>query len=266
MGSRWALVTNHQIPTYDKAFGYRANWHHIPIPLLHLYLHNDTDGDGGVSSMDWRSIVYPVMGFFRRKRLAQFLQLYPDLKNYSVLDVGGRPFIWNLLKEHYNISPKQLVLLNTPDETMLPESDDYTVKIADGRELPYEDKSFDLVFSNSVIEHVGTLEDMERFSRECERVGKHFYIQTPNHWFPLEPHLGVAFLHWLPRTLYRKLCVISIRYPFTINNPSERKHFYRSFDTTYLLTHKQLRLLFPHQRILAEKVLCMVKSVVVSNS
>ena len=213
--------------------------------------------------MDWRGVISPVMSYFRRKRLAKFLKLYPNLENYSVLDVGGRPFIWKLLKDYYDVAPKRLVLLNTPDENMLPASGDYIVKIGDGRELPYENSSFDLVFSNSVIEHVGNLEDMERFAKECDRVGKHFYIQTPNHWFPLEPHLGVAFLHWLPRSLYRKLCFLSIRYPFTLNNPSEKRNFYRAFDTTYLLTQKQLKRIFPQQKIIPEKFLLWVKSFVV---
>ena len=213
--------------------------------------------------MDWRKATYPVMAYFRRRRLAELLRIYPDIENYSVLDVGGRPFIWNLLKEHYGVAPKRLVLLNTPSETLLPVSDDYTIKIADGCELPYEDGSFDLVFSNSVIEHVGKTEEMAQFSRECDRVGNNIYIQTPNRWFPVDAHLGVAFIHWLPRPIYKKLSFISLRYPFTVNNPAEKKNFDLEFETTRLLTHSQIRQLFPQKRIVAEKVLGLVKSYVV---
>jgi SAM-dependent methyltransferase len=213
--------------------------------------------------MNWRELTYPIMAYFRRKRLADLLEIYPDIENYSVLDVGGRPFIWDLLKTYYNVSPKQLVLLNTPDETALPESDSYTVKIADGCHLPYDNDSFDLVFSNSVIEHVGCRKEMAQFSKECERVGKRIYIQTPNRWFPVDAHLGVAFIHWLPRPLYKRLCFLSLRYPFTINNPAEKKNFDLEFETTRLLTQSQLKTLFPTRRIVPEKFLFLVKSFVV---
>ena len=213
--------------------------------------------------MNWRDATYPVMAYFRRKRLAEFLEIYPDLGNYSVLDVGGRPFMWDLLRAEYNVAPKQLVLLNTPSETALPTSENYTVKIADGCDLPYPDQSFDLVFSNSVIEHVGKKEEMAQFSSECDRVGKNIYIQTPNRWFPVDAHLGVAFIHWLPRPLYKKLCFLSLRYPFTINNPSEKKNFDLEFETTRLLTLSQLKRLFPQKRIVPEKFLFFIKSFVV---
>lgn len=213
--------------------------------------------------MNWREATYPVMAYFRRKRLAELLKIYPNLENYSVLDVGGRPFMWDLLKEFHGVAPKRLVLLNTPSEKLLPESENYTVKIADGCHLPYENDSFDLVFSNSVIEHVGNKEEMTQFSRECDRVGKHIYIQTPNRWFPVDAHLGVAFIHWLPRPLYKKLCFLSLRYPFTINNPAEKKNFDLEFETTRLLTLGQLKRLFPGNRIVPEKFLFFVKSFVV---
>ena len=216
-----------------------------------------------VRDMDWREATYPVMAYFRRKRLAELIRIYPNIQDYSVLDVGGRPFIWNLLKEYYNISPKRLVLLNTPSETLLPESEDYTIAIADGRRLPYEDNSFDLVFSNSVIEHVGDTAEMQQFSLECERVGRNIYIQTPNRWFPVDAHLGVAFIHWLPRSLYKKLSFISLRYPFTLNNPEEKQNFDLEFETTRLLTLGQLKRLFPERRILSEKFMGLVKSYVV---
>jgi hypothetical protein len=213
--------------------------------------------------MNWQEMTYPVMAYFRRKRLAELLRIYPDIASYSVLDVGGRPFIWNLLKEYYGVAPKRLVLLNMPSETALPESESYSVKIADGRNLPYADKSFDLVFSNSVIEHVGQTVEMIQFSQECERVGCNIYIQTPNRWFPVDAHLGVAFIHWLPRPLYKKLSFLSLRYPFTINNPVQKRDFELEFETTYLLTLKQLQGLFPKRRIVAEKFLFFVKSFVV---
>ena len=215
--------------------------------------------------MAWRHIIYPIMTHFRRRRLAELLKIYPNLKDYSILDVGGRPFIWNLLKDEYGVVPKQLILLNTPSEEKIPVSPDYTVKIADGRQLPYADKSFDLVFSNSVIEHVGEAEQMAQFASECDRVGKGLYVQTPNRWFPLEAHFGAAFIHWLPRNWYQKLSFLSLRYFLAVNDPAEQAYFKQEFDSTRLLSFKQFQDLFPNKKIVAEKALGLTKSFAVAS-
>jgi len=59
-----------------------------------------------------------------------------------------------------------------------------------------QDGEFDLVFSNSVIEHVGDFERMRQFVHEARRVAKSYWIQTPSKWFPIEPHCGMPFW-WL---------------------------------------------------------------------
>ena len=214
--------------------------------------------------MAWLHVIHPIMSYFRRRRLLGLLEMYPDLADYSVLDVGGRPFIWELLKAHYQMVPKQVILLNTAEDGFAIDSD-YTVEIADARELPYADNSFDLVFSNSVIEHVGTHAQMAQFASECDRVGKQLYIQTPNRWFPLEAHFGALFIHWLPRSLYKKLSFLSLRYLMALRNPQEQSCIDREFETTDLLSWKQLRSLFPQKKIVTERVLGITKSFIVTS-
>jgi hypothetical protein len=68
---------------------------------------------------------------------------------------------------------------------------------ADGRDLPFRDKSFDLVLSNAVIEHVGNYEDQFRFINEHERVGRTWILTTPNRIFPVESHTRVILVHIL---------------------------------------------------------------------
>ncbi len=71
--------------------------------------------------------------------------------------------------------------------------------LAKAASLPFADQSFDLVFSNSVIEHVGSRDTQARFASEIARVGKLFWLQTPNRYFPIEQHLWTPLVHWLPR-------------------------------------------------------------------
>ena len=70
---------------------------------------------------------------------------------------------------------------------------------ADGRSLPFEDGSFDIGFSNAVVEHVaGGREGQRQFVHELCRVAKRVFVTTPNRWFPIEVHTLRPFVHWLP--------------------------------------------------------------------
>ena len=116
-----------------------------------------------------------------------------------VLDIGGTPECWQLLA----IRPR-VTLLNTPRaKGELGGAESWVA--GDGRALPFRDAAFDVVFSNSVIEHVGDRESQRRFAREVVRVGRSYWVQTPNRWFPVEQHLLTPVVHWLPRPWQRAI-------------------------------------------------------------
>src|ERR1035441_4234454 len=77
--------------------------------------------------------------------------------------------------------------------------------VADGCLLPFPNRSVDISFSNSVIEHVGDHDRQRAFAREMARVGKCYFVQTPNRWFFIEPHLETPLIHFLPLSWQRKL-------------------------------------------------------------
>jgi SAM-dependent methyltransferase len=69
-------------------------------------------------------------------------------------------------------------------------------QIAANQPLPFPDKSFDIVASNAVLEHVGSPEKQRRFVADLMRVGRRLFITVPNRFFPIEPHTAMPFLHW----------------------------------------------------------------------
>jgi hypothetical protein len=122
---------------------------------------------------------------------------------------------------------------------------------ADGCDLPFSDKSFDVAFSNSVIEHLGTFDAQRRFGQELRRVGRRYFIQTPNYWFPIEPHYLFPFFQMLPYGLQRWLHTHFDIGTFKKTDP---------FGTIRLLTKREVKRLFPEARIEAERVGPLVKS------
>jgi hypothetical protein len=78
-------------------------------------------------------------------------------------------------------------------------------RVTPGDPLPFGRAEFDIVFSNAVLEHVGSRHAQAAFIRELCRVGRSFFLTTPNRWFPIEHHTGLPLLHYLPATVFRGL-------------------------------------------------------------
>ncbi|RMF37243.1 MAG: class I SAM-dependent methyltransferase [Alphaproteobacteria bacterium] len=182
-----------------------------------------------------------------------------------VLDIGGRRDYWRLLDPE--LAPHvELTLLNYEDELAVgrDEADtmDVTYVQGDGCAMPqYGDASFDLAHSNSVIEHVGSLENMIRFADETRRVGEAYYMQTPYLWFPIEPHYGAPFFHWLPAPTRAQLNNrFNIRY-------TKRREDYRAAainaDHIELVDQWLVRRLFPDGTLYRERFALMTKSLIV---
>jgi len=196
---------------------------------------------------------------FRRRRMERFAREFAIAPATRILDVGGAPETWDLLP----VRPR-VTLLNTP-RTKDEMARAAAWVAADGRALPFRDAAFDIVFSNSVIEHVGDAESQRRFAAEAMRVGRGFWVQTPNRRFPVEQHLLTPFIHWLPR---RMQCWLAPRFTLwsVIARPSEdRRRFYLDhyLNEVRLLDARELRALFPGAALLRERAFGITKSLVV---
>jgi hypothetical protein len=129
---------------------------------------------------------------FRRRRMRHFVDTLQPGAHTRILDVGGDYRTWG----HPDAPTSRVTLAN-----LLHYGPPASRVFADGCLLPFPDHAFDVVFSNSVIEHLGTHDAQQRFAAETRRVGRALWIQTPAKEFPIEPHwLGVG-IHWLPREL-----------------------------------------------------------------
>jgi len=190
--------------------------------------------------------------FFRPQRMEWFLRELNVNPETTVLDVGGTSATWTALGHRC----PRVTLLNICPETAstLPHV------VADARSIPFPEKSFDIVYSNSLIEHVGDWKDQQRCAREMSRVGKRLWIQTPNRGFPVEPHLLYPLVHWLPRRSQQHLVRLAPRALFTSGVQSSRE----IWETTRLLGAKQVRELFPNCQLHRERLLGITKSFIVS--
>jgi ubiquinone/menaquinone biosynthesis C-methylase UbiE len=175
-----------------------------------------------------------------------------------VLDVGGTPDCWRWLP----VLPR-VVFLNTPRaREEVGEAAEWVA--GDGRRLPFADGAFDVVFSNSVIEHVGDAESQRRFAGEVRRVGRAYWVQTPNRWFPVEQHLLTPLVHWLPKRWQNAIVPRFTVWAFMTRTTSDRRQFYLEhyLSDVRLLGGRELRELFPRACIVRERFCGWTKSLV----
>jgi SAM-dependent methyltransferase len=195
---------------------------------------------------------------FRRRRMQRFLRAFPVTGETRILDIGGTPDCWELIAERPRVT-----LLNTPRAKADLRGAAAWVA-GDGRALPFLDQSFDIVFSNSVIEHVGDRASQARFAREVARVGRAFWVQTPNRWFPVEQHLLTPIVHWLPRTWQRALVPrFTVWSAVTPVTPDRRRFYLEHYlSDVRLLAAGELERLFPGARIVRERFCGWTKSLI----
>jgi hypothetical protein len=181
--------------------------------------------------------------------MRSFAALMQVREGMSILDLGGQPMIWESVPEQLN-----LTIVNLPGIAELNVPSHHAIRYieADACELEgFEERSFDAVFSNSVIEHVGDAEKRRAFATEARRLGKSYWVQTPSGWFPIEAHCGMPFW-WLYPAWLRQLFIA--RWRRNLPNWTEM------VEQTTVLTKKELHQLFPEAKIITEKSLGISKS------
>jgi hypothetical protein len=131
--------------------------------------------------------------------------------------------------------------------------------------LEYADGYFDVIVSNSVIEHVEdpiglvTWQAQRKYASEVSRVGKSFYVQAPYFWFPVEPHYRRPFFHWLPLPVQAWMLM---NFDLRGGRKSGSLHdaYERLKDHPRLPTFADMEFLFPDARIERERFALLTKS------
>lgn len=196
----------------------------------------------------------------RQKRFKVFMDLTADIpRPLSILDIGGTAKFWEL-RGWADDDAVQITTVNVESEE---QKFSNIVSIAgDATDLgSLDDQSFDVAFSNSVIEHLDSTENQRAMAKEVQRVARGYWVQTPNFWFPIEPHFQWVGWQWLPRSV--RIAILRRR-PCGRRGPArDLEKAVRLVDEVKLLTRRQLRALFPDGTIIPERFGGLVKSWIV---
>ena len=194
----------------------------------------------------------------RRKRFAMFCGMLENIPGrVKILDLGGTDKFW-----------RATTLLSDPRFGVTLLNVDFggnswsRVEHVQGSacDIPFPDKSFDVVYSNSVIEHVGGQKQQQRMAEEIVRVGERYFVQTPNYFFPIEPHFLFPGFQFLPPTIRARML-----HQFNLGWYKREQSISKArevVDSIELLKRQHFANLFPGAKIYDEKILGMTKSFV----
>jgi len=192
--------------------------------------------------------------------------VFKEKSSVRIIDIGGTQTYWNILQKKYLEEKNVNIVIVNLSGTSMPHNDKlFTFVVADGCALnDFQNKSFDIAHSNSVIEHVGDWNRMIQFAREISRVAERYFVQTPNYWFPIEPHCMTPFFHWLPKPT--RICLVS---SFSLGHwrkAASIREAVTIVESANLLTRKMMKALFPDAYIFTERFLGLPKSIVATKN
>jgi ubiquinone/menaquinone biosynthesis C-methylase UbiE len=183
---------------------------------------------------------------WRERRYRLFLELCQVGPDEAILDVGAGK---GGALERFNTTNPIVAVDLEPDTSEWLAAPNVTVQVGDGTKLQFTDGQFGAVFSSSTIEHVPK-EFQPDFAAEIRRVGRRYFVQTPNRYFPIEPHYQFPLFQFLPHRAQRAL---NNRFSLGWREKGD-------WEEVNLLSAQDLRRLFPDAEIHRERVFGLTKS------
>lgn len=199
---------------------------------------------------------------YRLKRMEMFVKILDEVlakqSECRILDIGGTQSYWMALEDAWRGRNVHITVANLEREATT--SSRFTGIAGDARSLDLANNSFDVVHSNSVIEHVGSFDNMARMAGEVRRLAPRYFVQTPNYWFPVEPHFRMPLFHYLPKStrlkiVQRRACGF---YP-KAETLAEAQKF---VNDASLISMRQMRQLFPDAVVHREQFYGLSKSLI----
>jgi hypothetical protein len=192
----------------------------------------------------------------RAQRQAWFLAAFPALAEMTVLDLGGDPSTWL----RGSVRPRRVDIVNI-EKLEQPDADWIRVDNGDACALPPQIAAnrYDLVFSNSVLEHVGGHERRVRFAESVHTMAPAHWVQTPYRYFPVEPHWVAPGMQYLP---VRARAAFARRWPLAHVKSANLHDALDGVLWTELVDRTQMRYYFPDSRIISERILGLTKSLI----
>jgi SAM-dependent methyltransferase len=185
-----------------------------------------------------------------RLKMYKILSDIIDLeKMESIIDVGvtadKEEISSNFFENLYPYSERITAFSDQDASWMENEYKGLKFKQGTALEMPFENNTFDLVFSSAVIEHVGSQINQHKFISECFRISKKYiFITTPNRYYPIELHTAIPLIHWLPKRVHRKILKIM-----------GKRSFFSYEENLNLLTKNDIKKLCKENNINQYKIL-----------
>ena len=198
----------------------------------------------------FQRLMAPVSRVARRQRMEVFIRLMGLAPHTRILDLGGHPGTWQQVP-----FPLDIVLLNVPGgfDTQV-DVEPHRIRYIEGDACDaseFDRGDFDLIYSNSVIEHVGPEDSQRAFASEVRRLGARYWVQTPSKWFPIEAHCGMPLWWFYPERVRKSVIE---RWRKSLPDWTEM------VEGTRVLTVDYLRELFPEASVYTEWMFGFPKS------
>ncbi len=201
----------------------------------------------GVNNFPRKEIAEEVASEYKAKEQLDYLKHYAgNMEGKKILEVGSsygnlivfarqQGYDWQGMEpdeEAFAVSKELLKLNNISEEY---------VTHGFGEKLPYKDESFDIVFSQQVLEHVN---DPEAVIKEAFRVlkpGGHFHFCFPNFRTFFEMHYGLFWFPYFPKWAAKIWVRLWGRDPSYVDTlqfltPTKVKRYLKSIDNYELMS------------------------------
>ncbi|MCI0450327.1 MAG: class I SAM-dependent methyltransferase [Chlorobi bacterium] len=203
-----------------------------------------------------------IVNKWRKKRFKIFKEMLDGIpKPVKILDIGGTENFW-IQMDFVNFPDVTITILNSQEINItLPY---FKFVKGDAKDMNmFADNEFDIAFSNSVIEHVGNYNDQKKTANEIKRVAKRYFVQTPNYYFPMEPHFLFPFFQFLPLKI--KIFLLMNFKMGWYEKCNSYEEVLKLINSIRLLKKRELEIFFPFCRINREKLFGLTKSFIITN-